>query len=165
MKARVHRPAGALCNVWSISALLALTFALASCAIKLAPDYDSATFEEIIKVGRKVDRFYGDLLESEQATRQYQKYADRYVEIETDLRSLYMRNTARPLNEESTQISASILALWIKYKSAHKASDRYSDGVAKLDRNRFNRLFGSAANAEAAKKLQADDRDASQDSK
>ena len=165
MKARLQRPVSSIGNVWPLAVLLAFTIALASCAIKLVPDYDSATFEEIIKVAKKVDRFYGDLLETDESARPYQKYSDRYVDIETELRWLQMRNSVRALNQESTQISASILALWIKYKSAHKASNRYSDGVAKLDRNRFNRLFVSAADAEAAKKLPADDRDAGQDSK
>ena len=72
---------------------------------------------------------------------------------------------ARALNEESTQISEIILKLWVKYKDNHKLKDTYSDGNAKLDRNRFIRLFSSAASAEVAKKLDPDDKNAEKDSK
>ena len=116
-------------------------------------------------VGKKVDRFYGDVLETKSTDRPYQKFSERYVEIETDIRSLVTRNRARALNEESTQISEIMLKLWVKYKDNHKLKDTYSDGNAKLDRNRFIRLFSSAASAEVAKKLDPDDKNAEKDSK
>ena len=138
---------------------------LAACSIQLVADYDSATYEEILRVAKKVDHFYGTLLEAPEKDRPYAKYSEKYVEIETDLRALYMRNRSRPLNQESTEISRIILGLWVKYKDAHQKRDAYSSGIAKLDRGRFQRLFGSAADAEAAKKLEAEDRDAEKDSK
>jgi len=152
-------------NAWRIVLFLAVAIGLTGCSIKLVTDYDSATFEETLRVGKKVDRFYGDLLETPADDRQYSKYSDKYVEIETDLRSLWTRNKARTLNQESTEISEIILNLWLKYKNAHERSNTYSDGKAKLDRNRFTRLFVSAADAEAAKKLDPDDRVTNKDSK
>lgn len=145
--------------------LLLLAFALGGCAVKLVADYDSVSFEEILKVGKKVDKFYGDLLEAKSSDRAYQKFSDQYVEIETDIRSLVTRNTARALNEESTQISEITLSLWLKYKDGHKTKDTYSDGTAKLDRNRFVRLFAAAASAERAKNLDADDKNTAKESK
>ncbi|HKA40122.1 MAG TPA: hypothetical protein VKD25_10145, partial [Burkholderiales bacterium] len=71
---------------------------------------------------------------------------------------------SRPLNQESTAISETILNLWVKYKQAHQKRDGYSSGIARLDRNRFMRLFASAADAEAAKKLDPGDKDAEKDS-
>jgi hypothetical protein len=138
--------------------ILLVGLVLAGCSIKLAPDYDSATFEEVLRVGKLVDRFYGDLLETPADSRPYAKYADRYVGIETELRSLYVRNNARALNQESTEISEIILTLWIKYKTNHASKNAYKDGVAKLDRARFTRLFISAADAETAKKLGTQDK-------
>jgi hypothetical protein len=98
---------------WQLLAVLIIGLTLGGCTIKLVADYDSTTFEEIIKVGKKVDRFYGDLLETPSSDRHYDKYADKYVEIETDLRSLYMRNKVRALNDESTRISEITLNLWL----------------------------------------------------
>ena len=138
---------------------------LASCSVQLVADYDSTTYEEILRVGKKVDLFYGNLLEVPEKDRKYSNYSEKYVEIETDLRSLYMRNRSRPLNQESSEISRIILDLWVKYKDAHQKRDAYSSGIARLDRGRFQRLFGSAADAEAAKKLDPGDKDEKQDSK
>jgi hypothetical protein len=112
---------------------------------------------------KKVDRFYGDLLEAKTTDRKYSAYSERYVEIESDLRSLYVRNNARPLNRESTGIADIILQKWIKYKDKHKSKDTYSNGMATADRDRFTRLFTSALSAEAKKNLTADDQDKDSD--
>lgn len=138
---------------------------LSGCPVKLVADYDGNTFEETVKLSKKVDLFYGNLLEIREPERQYKKFAEQYVEIESDIRSLVTRNQARPLNAESTKISETILGLWVKYKQNHQATDGYSNGTAKLDRKRFIRLFNAATAAEVAKKLDADDRDATKDSK
>lgn len=150
---------------WSFFVVLIACIALGGCTVKYVADYDSATFIEILSVGKKVDLFYGNLLETPAQNRQYQKYAEKYVEIETDLRSLYIRNKIRTLNDESTKISDSILKLWLKYKNNHSAKDEYTDGNAKLDRARFTRLFTAAADAEDAKNLHPDDKNSEKESK
>jgi len=143
------------------SPLIALCVALVSaCSIQLVADYDSANFEEALRIGRKVDLFYATLLETEAGDRAYATYAARYLEIEADLRSFHLRNKVRPLNEESTQIAKDLLDLWTKYKEAHKQADVYSSDKAEIHRDRLGRMFMSAADAETAKKLEASDRDA-----
>lgn len=137
--------------------ILFAIIALSGCAVRWVADYDATTYEEILKVGKKVDKFYGDLLETKSDDRAYSKYSAQYVEIEADIQSLVTRNKARALNNESTQISESILKLWVKYKELHKAKNTYSDGMAKLDRARFIRLFTAAASAERVKDLKATD--------
>ena len=150
-----------------LALILSLIVAVATtgCAVKLVADYDNAAFEEILAVGKKVDKFYGTLLETKADERPYAKFSDDYVSIETDIRSMLLRNQARALNSESTQISEIILKLMTKYKDRHKTRNTYTDGNARLDRNRFTRLFASAASAEEAKKLDTDDKDAEKDSK
>ena len=152
-------------NMHSLFFILLTAFTLAGCSVKFVADYDATTYEEIIRVGKDVDNFYGNLLEQASQDREYHKYSEQYVALESELRSLYIRNKSRPLNDESTKISESILNLWIKYKKKHKDKDTYKTGNAQLDRNRFVRLFISAASAEAAKNLDPDDSDTSKDSK
>jgi len=141
----------------SLLLILLTGLALSGCAAKFVADYDSATLEEILRLGKKVDKFYGEMLETPPAERGYAKYSQQYVDVEVDLRSLYVRNKARALNEESTRISEIILNFWIKYKDEHQQTDGYGDGKAQLDRERFTRLFIAAADAETAKKLDAAD--------
>lgn len=140
---------------WGVVPVLALALLLAGCApVQFVADYDDATFNEILRVGKKVDRFYGDLLETPEDQRPYSDYAERYVEIETDIRSLWVRNQARPLNEESTRIAEIILNQWVRHKAEHEAENSYETEEARLERDRFSRLFAAAANAELAKKLE-----------
>ncbi len=146
-----------------VAALLAACVAACACQIQLVADYDQATFEEILRTGKKVDRFYGALLERPEAQRPYSEFSAQYVEIESDLRSLVTRNQARPLNRESTQIAGTILELWQKYKAAHQAGNGYKSALAGLHRKRFTRLFNAAASAEEARKLAPEEKDAGRD--
>ena len=137
--------------------ILATALLTPACAhIQLVADYDAASVEETIRVGKRVDLFYGTVLELDAASRAYAPFADQYVDIEADIRSLVRRNAARPLNSESTQISETILSFWIAYHDKHKTKNAYPD--ARLDRLRFDRLFNAALSAEVAKKLGAADR-------
>ena len=145
--------------------LILLLVAAGGCQVKFVADYDAATFEEILKTGKTVDRFYGDLLEVPEAQRKYATSSARYVEVETDIRSLLTRNQVRPLNTESIKINETILNLWMKYKDNHQKTDTYRTGVAQLDRGRFLRLFKAAADAETAKRLDSEDKDSNKDSK
>ena len=150
---------------WSgAAALLAAALVMGGCQIKLVADYDQPTYEEILRLGKKVDQFYGALLERPEGQRAYAQFSPQYVEIESDLRSLVTRNQSRPLNKESTKISETILELWQKYKAAHQKNDGYKTALANLDRKRFTRLFNAAASAEIAKDTPPDDKDASKDS-
>lgn len=71
--------------------VLLLSFALGGCTVKLVADYDSVSFEEVLKVGKNVDKFYGHLLEAKSKDRAYPKFSDKYVEIETDIRSVVVK--------------------------------------------------------------------------
>lgn len=125
-------------------------------AVKFVADYDSTTLDKILDTGKKVDLFYGKLLEMPEKDRAYSKFADQYVEIEVDIRDLVTRNSVRPLNSESTKISETILKQWNENRDKHKAKDGYKDGTAQLDRDNLIDLFRYAANAESAKNLKKD---------
>jgi hypothetical protein len=147
----------------ALLATLALGLLLAACSVKLVADYDATAFEEILAVGKKVDRFYGSLLEAPPGQRPYSAFSQQYVEIETDMRAMLRRNKARALNSESIEIAEIILKRFIRHKDRHKSANTYGDFNAKADRDRMTRLFASAASAEEAKKLSADDKNADKD--
>lgn len=128
--------------------LLAAT--LAGCLQLVAP-YDDQTEREIFAAARTVDQFYGELLEARTDARRYAKFADRYVQVETELRALVLRNEVRPLNEDSVEIVRNILTLWTQAKDRHRTHDRYEPGAARLDRDRFARMFRYALAAERLK--------------
>jgi hypothetical protein len=146
-----------LSGIWSANenvlvVLAVLMLLMSGCSFRLVSGYDAATEEEIFKCAKMVDQFYGKLLETDENKLQYAAFADQYISIETELRSLVLRNKVRSLNEDSTLIAENILKLWVKYRDIHKEKNMYSDGNARLDRNRFAQLFSYAARAEGAKK-------------
>jgi hypothetical protein len=134
---------------------LLLAALLAGC-VRLIAGFDEQTRNEILADARLVDRFYGELLETDEAKRPYVASAPRYVQVETELRALVLRNEARPLNQDSTDIARKILLLWQQTKDLHKRRDGYPGGSARLDRESFGRLFLYALTAEQAKPGEGD---------
>ncbi len=146
---------------------------LSGCAIQLVADYDAELAQEIIKVSKEVDRFYGALLETRYKDRSYEKFKDTYIDIEVNIRGLVVQNKARPLNDESISIAETTLEKWIKYKNKHKenwekyllpagdaqkiqAKDIYKDNLIRNHRKRFNRLFTAMSVAEEAKNMKSE---------
>lgn len=125
---------------------------ITGCSIQLIAPYDADTQRSTFDCAKLVDHFYGKLMETDEQSRQYVKFADQYVAIESELNALVLRNKVRKLNTDSTDIAEQILKFWQKYKTRHKKDDTYSTGNAELDRDRFARLFAYAVRAEDAKK-------------
>ncbi|MCK9417866.1 MAG: hypothetical protein M0R70_00635 [Nitrospirae bacterium] len=129
-----------------------LVLIITSCSIQLISPYNAETQQATFRCASLVDRFYGTLLEADEQNRQYSKFSDQYVAIESELNGLVLRNKVRSLNQDSTDIAERIAKLWQKYKSRHKNDNTYSTGNAELDRDRLARMFGYAVRAEDAKK-------------
>lgn len=132
--------------------------AMACAPIRLVADYDATSLEETLRLGKRVDLFYGKLLAVDAAARTYDKFAEQYLDIEVDLGSHARRQMARPRNTESQKIAGDIRDFWVEYAADHRKNNSYPDGKATFDRRRFTRLFDAAASAEAILKLESGDR-------
>lgn len=137
------------------TALLLLT----GCTPKWVADYDARMLEAILATAKQVDGFYGNLLIAPEDTRPFDQFAEAYVAIEVELRSLVTRNEIRPLNSESTRIATTALEQWQQYLSRHREKDGYATRVAELHRKNMQRLLTAMAKAEQARKYagEADD--------
>lgn len=126
---------------------------LSSCTVKLVPDYDASIKEETLEIAKKVDLFWGKLLDTEMDERKYASFKDQYNEIETDIRGLLMKNKIREQNEISTKQIENLLELWIEDKKIHKHNDTFSDFEAESHREQFVRVFTAIAKGEEAKNI------------
>lgn len=126
---------------------------LSGCTVKYVADYDAAIKDETVQIAKKVDLFWGDLLDTDIENRQYDVFKDQYNEIETDIRGLLMKNQIRALNKISTKQVSILLDLWIEDKNIHKASDTFTDFEAKRHRKQFVRAFTAIAKGEEARNL------------
>lgn len=126
------------------------------CTVKYVADYDAGIKDEIIQISKKVDLFWGELLDTPEAERNYEKFRNKYTAIETDIRGLVMRNEIRPLNKESTKQANIALELWIQDRDEHKKNDKFSDFVARRHRKQYQRVFIAMAKGEDAKNTSAE---------
>lgn len=124
---------------------------MSGCTVKYVAEYDAEVKEDIIKVAKKVDLFWGNLLDVDVDKRQYENFKQSYNEIESDIRSLVLKNEIRPLNEASTEQAKIALKLWTVDREKHKADDGFSNGRAKLHQRQLSRVFAAMAKGEAAK--------------
>lgn len=127
-----------------------------SCRVSLIPNYDAALSEEINNTAKGIDQFYLSMVELTSADsngRSYQKFAEKYVEIDVELNSLWNKNKIKPLNENSTRICEITVQLWEKYMKEHKTKNTLSDGLIKLNRKTFSDLFYAMQVAENAKQI------------
>lgn len=128
-----------------------LFLAITGCTVKYVAEYDASIKEEIIQVSKKVDLFWGDMLDTPANERRYAKFKDKYNEIEADMRSLVMKNKIRPLNQESTKQAEIVLGLWVEDRELHKKNDSLSDFEANRHRKQFTRAFIAMAKGEEIK--------------
>jgi len=130
--------------------------AFSSCKVVLLPSYDATIAEQIDNTAKAIDKFYLSMLETTNVTndgRAFNKFADKYVEIEVELNSLLNKNKIRPLNKNSIKIGEITLQLWQKYKQEHKEDNTLSDGLIKLNRKTFSDLLYAMQVAEKGKEL------------
>ena len=140
---------------FSIVFLVIALLSASGCAVRYVADYDASIKDEIVQVAKKVDLFWGALLDTKSDERKYDKFRDQYNQIETDIRGLVMKNEIRALNKESTKQANIALDLWVEDRSIHKAKDGFSDFEAKRHRKQFSRVFTSMAKGEEAKNISA----------
>jgi len=137
--------------------LLFLTLlALNSCKVTFVPSYDAKISEQIDETTKSVDLFYLNMLENTSEKndgRAFDKFSERYVELEVELNSLLNKNKVKPLNKSSTRICEITLQLWQKYKGIHKKDDKLTNGEIKYNRKIFEDLFYAMQVAEKGKKL------------
>jgi uncharacterized protein related to proFAR isomerase len=121
------------------------------CAIRYVADYDASIKEEIVQVAKEIDLFWGKLLDMNASERTYSKFKDQYVQVETDIRALVMKNEIRTFNKESTKQANIALDLWVEDREIHKKNDTFSDFEAKRHRKQYIRVFTALAKGEDLK--------------
>ncbi|MGD1007099.1 MAG: hypothetical protein ABR980_07720 [Ignavibacteriaceae bacterium] len=122
-----------------------------SCHVQLIANYDQTAIDDIIHTYREVDQFYISLLNVPPDQRTFQNYSKNYYSIESDIGIMVLKNSARPLNTESSKIAQNILIMWRKHKDEHKKKNSYDDVLLTFDRETFFDNFSAMLIAEQSK--------------
>lgn len=131
--------------------LLLIAIFYFGCSVNLIATYDETAVNDIIQAYQLVDSFYQNLANTPEDQRDYKSFSTDYEKIESSLRILVLKNSARTLNKESTEIAKNILGLWQKYKENHKESNNYESDLIEIHRNRFFENFEAITVAENSK--------------
>lgn len=138
-------------RLWFFPTTLLVLLLTYGCTVQYVAEYDATIRDEIVRVAKNIDKFYGELLETAMDKRQYSDFKGRYIEIETDLRSLELRNEVRAFNKESTVQVQKTLRLWQGDMQEHKKNNSVDDETITLHRKQFNRAFVAMTKGEEIK--------------
>ncbi|MEX0661205.1 MAG: hypothetical protein WEA58_10200 [Balneolaceae bacterium] len=138
---------------WPCIALLLLLLHT-GCTVQYVAAFDENVRDQIYELAETVDKFWGTMLEMPEDEREYALFRDQYVDIETKLRSLVLKNEARPGNEESAEQSRILLELWIEDKDIHRELDSFNNFLANRHRRQFTEVFTAMARAEEEKRME-----------
>ena len=136
---------------WTLLLLLLLH---TGCTVQYVAAFDENVRDQIYELAEEVDKFWGTMLEMPEGEREYEQFRDQYVDIETKLRSLLLKNEARPGNEESAEQSRILLELWIEDKEIHREQDSFNNFLANRHRRQFTEVFTAMARAEEEKRME-----------
>lgn len=134
--------------------VILISLCLASCAsVQYTAKYDAQVRDDSVILAKRIDLFWGQLLDLPQEKRLFSHFQSQYTEIEVELRNLVMRNKIRPLNDESTEQGKITLDLWLQDRAQHKKDNKFSDFIAERHRLQFQRLFIAIITGEDNKTL------------
>lgn len=131
--------------------LLIISLANLNCHVQLVAKYDQTAVDDIIHAYREIDNFYVTILNIPEKQRVFKDYSNAINTIESDISVMVLKNSARPLNTESTKIAKNILDSWRKHKNLFQKYNSYSDIDISLDRETFFDNFEILLKAEQAK--------------
>lgn len=101
---------------------------LLGCRVVLVPEYNAKLEEDIAKAARATDKLYIDLLDAAPEFRVYDKYRERYNDIEADINAIRAKNEARNKNEDFLPIIDNLKTGFTEARQYHKTNNHLSDG-------------------------------------
>ena len=133
--------------------LLIIAVANLNCHVQLVAKYDQSAVDDILQTYREIDNLYITLLNTPEKQRIFKDYSNSINTIESEISVMVLKNSARPLNTESTKIAKSILASWRNHRTEFQKKNSYPDELITFDRETFFDNFVALLNAEQSKSI------------
>jgi hypothetical protein len=133
--------------------LLLLSLAMSNCKVTLVPPYDAVIEEQIVNAAKMNDRLYLEMNDQPPANRTYDKYSSKYLDIESDINSLLLKNQARRQSHDLIVITNNLKTLFVQFKDKHKQDNTISDADIKLNQLQIAAAWKALLVAERGLKL------------
>lgn len=111
--------------------ILLLSLLLVSCKVSWVPEYSPQLEDQIIKGAKANDKLYLDMIDNTIPDRAYDKFKDRYNEIEAEINSIKLKNEARSKNADFLVIIKNLKDAFVEAKDFHKENNSLSNGEIK----------------------------------
>ena len=124
-----------------------------ACKVTLVPPYDAAIEEQIVNTAKMNDRLYLEMKDQAEAERTYTKYSAKYLDIESEINSILLKNQARRQSHDLIVITNNLKTLFIQFKDQHKRDSVIHDADIKLDQLQIAAAWKALLVAERGLKL------------
>lgn len=142
-----------LATSWSILAAMLLCFAFSQCKVQLVPPYDAGVEQQIVNTAKMNDRLYLEMKEEPVADRTYTKYSSKYLDIESEINSILLKNEARKQSHDLIVITNNLKTLFVQFKDKHKQDATINDADIKLNQLQIAAAWKALLVAERGLKL------------
>jgi hypothetical protein len=131
-----------------------LFICLLGCKATFVPPYDASIEAQITKTARLTDALYLQMLDVKEADRKYEKYADKYLDIQVDINSLLLKTQVRQHNADLLIMVQNLQKMFVQFKDDHKTKGVLSNAEVQLNMMQINAVWAPLLLAEKALKRQ-----------
>ena len=137
-----------------IVALLSfIVFSLNSCmTVQLVPDYSETIEKQIIETQKLNEKLYLEILAQPEAQRTYANFEKKYLDIESNINSLFFQINNRKKNADFVVMMSKLKDNFVQYKEEHKAKGTLNDGEIKIYIRYINDFYNPLLISEKALK-------------
>ena len=115
-------------QAWLLSLIMFLAY---SCHIHLVPTYSPELEQQIADAAKATDRLYLQIIDADEGNRTYAQFKDAYMQIETEINSILLKNEARDKNTDFLKIIDNLKKAFTEAKDFHKTNNTLRQGEAK----------------------------------
>ena len=114
---------------WLLSLLILLSF---SCRIQLVPVYSAELEKQVADAAKATDKLYLQIIDADtEEQRSYAHFKDAYMQLESEINSILLKNEAREKNKDFIEIINNLKKAFAEAKEFHKTHTTLRVGEAK----------------------------------
>lgn len=133
--------------------ILSFVFGSPSCRVSIVPGYDSDIVQLAGSIAKSTDKLFLQIEDSKGTERAYEKFKNKYIDVQADLNDLLRKEKLRPKATELVTITDNISVQFNKYRERHRTEDTaIKDAVLVLQREYLSDHFNILLAAEKALK-------------
>jgi hypothetical protein len=133
---------------------LLLLMGVFGCRVTWVPAYDAGLEEQITKTAKLNDALYLLMMEDQEADRKYKAYAAKYIDIELEINSIFLKTQARDHNKDLLVLVQNLQKLFTQFKIDHKTKGTLSNADIQLNQVQIKAMWTPLLISEKALKRQ-----------